>query len=340
MAAANSWVLFGFDLRRLGALWRQGWAEAARWSFFRRLIAPQPVLVRHADGSFARWRGDRSEPLDADRARGAFFAAEVPADDVLFRRLRLPSLPPSEVADAVRLEVATAAPFAEPARVWGWRSDSRDDGGIEVTVAITSRERIEAVLAPAGEAASAHAPELWAFESGRPVVFQGFGEARRQRVQRARLSRDVVLGLIVLGLLVVLAASPVLQARQRVFDAQNEFNALRHETQNVVVARDRLVEDGRRLRELESWLGGGVEPMPLLGRLTDLLPDDAHLTALEAKDGVVTASGLAQNAAALMDVLGARAEFVDFRPSGISRDRATGLETFRIEFRFAPESAR
>jgi len=67
--------------------------------------------------------------------------------------------------------------------------------------------------------------------------------------------------------------------------------------------------------------------------LTRLLPDDAYLVGLELRAGTVSVSGLARNAAGLMEVFGTQPDFADVRPSGISRDRLTNLETFRIEFK-------
>jgi general secretion pathway protein L len=336
-SASNPWELFGFDLRRVGALWSQGWAEIARWPAMRRIVVPLPVTIRHADGTLRRWVGDEAD-VATDAADGAFFGVEVPADAVLFRRMQLPSLTRSEIADAVRLEVSAAAPFPEDRCVWGWRSDPAADGRVVVTLAITSRDQIERLLVTAGEGGGSERPELWAFESGQPVILDGFGESSRRLVERRALLRGLGLVALALCLMVVLVTVPVWQARGQVFDARDQSGALMVETRSVVEARDRLVDRGNRLASVRAWLDEGVALMPLVDRLTELLPDSAHLTGLEVRDGVVIASGLADNAASLMEVLGEQPDFNDFRPSGISRDRVTGLETFRIEFRFTPES--
>lgn len=340
MALTHSWTLFGFDLRKLGGLWQQGWSEAAQWPLLRKLVQPLPVVVRHADGQYVRWIGDHAERLDGAVAKGPFQAFEMPPEAVLFRTLRLPPLTRSELEDAVALEVSAASPFAEADRVWGWRADPAGDGALAVTIAIAARAQAEEVLGTAGEASAEHyRPELWAFDAGRPVVLRGFGEARRRTAQRRCLYRDLLLLAVALGLVLVLAASPVLQARQQVFQAQDAFWKLHGETQDLVAARDRLVDQGARIRAVQAWLDNAPQPMPLLERLTALIPDDAYLTSLEIKRDTVIASGLAQNAAVLIESLGAQPGFVDLRPSGIARDRSSGLETFRVEFRVVAAEA-
>ncbi|AUN95754.1 hypothetical protein C0099_12910 [Pseudazoarcus pumilus] len=330
-------MLFGFDLRRIGALWRQGWAEVARWRPVRRILPQLPVDVHHADGRWLRWSGDAARVLPTAAPTGTHFAIEVPADAVLFRHLRLPALPPEEIEAAVRLDVATAAPFPAERCVTGWRVDATTDGRLDVTLAITSQDQIERLLGAAGDGPRGGQAELWAFDGDRPVVLRGFGERRREAAQRGRLFRVLALCGLALMLAVVLAVVPVWQARSQVFDAQARFDALRIETRSVVDTRDRLVDRGRRVEAVRNWLDAEVPLLPLLDRLTALLPDSAYLTGLEVRDEVVTASGLAQNAAGLMERLGEHPGFADFRPSGISRDRVSGLETFRIEFRFRPE---
>lgn len=343
MAQSNPWNLFGFDLRQLGALWQQGWEEAARWPVLRRLFAPRPVLVLHADGHSALHsaHGESTTPAAPAAAGAGYLAVEVPADEVLFHRFHLPLLSRAEIDAAVQLQVMDISPFAADDSVFGWRSDALGDGRLEITAAITTHGRVEAALARLAAAATlgadAAAPEVWAFERvERPVVLAGFGEARRQADQRRALGWALGLMACALMLALFLIASPVLQARQQVFDAQHAYAALQGETQQVVSVRDGLMTRLQRIDELHAWLDGGVAVLPLLEKLTRLLPDDAYLVGLEIRDQNVIASGRAVNAAQIIEVLSTDPAFVNVRSSGISRDRGTGLEAFRIEFGFAP----
>lgn len=168
---------------------------------------------------------------------------------------------------------------------------------------------------------------------GVPVVFEGFGEGSRLAEQRRQGLKLALLALSALLLVATLLVSPFLQTRERVFDAQAQFDSLRLAAGDAVRARDGLALLVDRQKSLADWQAAAVPVMPLLDRLTTLLPDDAYLVGFELRAETVTVSGLARNAAALMEVFGAQPDFGDVRPSGISRDRLTNLETFRIEFK-------
>nr|MBL8455379.1 PilN domain-containing protein [Zoogloeaceae bacterium] len=331
---ADQWRLFGLDLRGLVSLWRQGWAEAMQWPALRPLVPRNAVGLRRANGSLEVWRGDQQ--IRHDRATRVEHAAiEVPEDCVLVRQLRLPWLAADEIAAAVAIEVAAASPFAPEMRISGWRADAVD-GGVVVTIAMCSRIHVERALEAFGQSggpAAGRNPEVWVMHQGLPVVLEGFGEAGRFGAQRRQLIQLALLCASAVVLLGALVASPVLQARQRVFDAQSQFDALRVEAAEAVRARDGLALLAQRQQSLAAWQADSVPVMPLLDRLTRLLPDDAYLVGLELRAGTVTVSGLAHNAAGLMEVFGTQPDFADVRPSGISRDRLTNLETFRIEFK-------
>lgn len=335
-SSADQWRLFGLDLRGVVSLWRQGWAEALQWPALRALVPRSAVGLRRTDGSLQVWQGDQL--VQGARASSlAHVAVEVPEDCVLLRQLRLPWLAPDEIADAVSIEIATASPFPPDTLVSGWRADPADGGGVAVTIAMSSRSHVERALEArkdfeAGPGA-VRSPEVWAMHQGVPVIFEGFGESSRLAAQR---QQGLKLALLTLGAVLlsgILLVSPFLQARERVFDAQAQFGNLRLAAGDAVGARDGLALLAERQKSLAAWQSATVPVMPLLDRLTTLLPDDAYLVGFELRGETVAVSGLARNAAALMEVFGAQPDFVDVRPSGISRDRATNLETFRIEFK-------
>lgn len=334
-SSADQWRLFGLDLRGLASLWRQGWAEALQWPALRALVPYSAVGLRRTDGSLQAWQGDRVvEGARASRLESV--AVEVPEDCVLVRQLRLPWLAPDEIADAVAIELATASPFPQDALVSGWRTDPVAGGGLAVTIAMSSRSHVERALeahpgfdGPGG----AGRPEVWALHQGLPVVFEGYGESTRLAAQRRQRLKLAALTLSALLLAATLIASPFLQARERVFDAQSQFDSLRLAAVDAVRARDGLALLAERQKSLDAWQAAAVPVMPLLDRLTTLLPDDAYLVGFELRGETVTVSGLARNAAALMEVFGSQPDFSDVRPSGITRDRLSGLETFRIEFK-------
>ena len=94
----------------------------------------------------------------------------------------------------------------------------------------------------------------------------------------------------------------------------------------------------RKRRVLEKASEQRHDVVALIDQITRQLPDDAVLTRLEIAGGTVRLSGQADNAAQLLQTLGAKPAFRDVRaPSGISRGPAGGKEGFTIEFRVAAE---
>ena len=327
----NPWLLFGLDLRMLGTLWRQGWREALRTAPLRHLAPQLPVRVIGADASLQCWQGDHCLP----RALATPFAAiALPDDLVLLRTLQLPLLADAELAQAVALDVSSVAPFPADQVVYGFRSRGVGPGRVAVDVAIAScgavegwiEQRLQGAADPAGV-------EVWAHSPAGVIVLNGFAEPSRARAQRRVMRRNLALAAMLLLLLLSLLLSPFLQARAQVFDAQSRFAQLRAETAAAVDARDRLALVAERSAALQAWRAETPALMPLLERLTELLPDDAFLNSFELRGDTVTISGMSRNAASLMDAFSAQTDFAEIRPSGIARDGRTGLETFTIEFK-------
>lgn len=336
--AHNPWQLFGIDLRQLGALWRSGWEEALKWPVLRQIKPALPVEVILADGRRASWSGTgfRERAAGADGANSGGHAAVVLADDhVLVRELRLPRLSQTDLLHAVTLEVAASSPFDEADQAWGWRNHPVADGTI-VFIAMTSRRFVDAALVRHERPAGSLPLEVWAIVGDLPITIGGYGEGPRLRAERTAFRANVLLCSLLGVLLLALLAQPVWQARQEVFDAQRQHAELTAQSGHILTARERLVRNAQREAELVEWLSRARSPGLLLGRLTEMLPDDSHLTAFELRDDHVLISGLSSNAAALMGRFGNEPSFRDVVPSGISRDRTTGLETFRLEFLWVP----
>ncbi len=118
--------------------------------------------------------------------------------------------------------------------------------------------------------------------------------------------------------------------------AGKPFSALAAEVAPVVAQRDALGKVNLRLQRVADYVAVRPDPRAILGRLSVLIPDSAYLTRFEIRGDTVIIGGLAENAAGLMEIVGAQAEFREVRaPAAITRDRSSGRESFTMEFKLA-----
>lgn len=327
---AGNLTLFGLDLRRGWDAFAQGWADALRWPAFAWLSPQEAIRVTMPDGSI-QWR----EGLSARPARvgkvDAPQAVLLPDEIVLFRDLVLPDLLRRDLEQALTLEVDAHRPFPLEELIWGWRSALRDDGQLDVRLAMTSRRHVDSRLAALGWQTPPAVGELWA-DDAKPIALQGSGDDLRERRLKRRRAR--IIGLIAVCALLVfaLAATPFLLQRQQVFEAQRMQGELQARTAPIVASREALVRNHRHVEAVQQHLRAQIDLPALLEQLTRLLPDNAYLSRLEVSGRTVRIAGLSPNAATLVELLGAQAEFADVRtPTAISRG-AEGNESFTVEF--------
>lgn len=333
---ADSWRLFGLDLRALPRAWRRGWDEARHWPTFAWLSPQEPVRVLLPDGGEALRLG-ASATAAPPRAAARAEAVVLPDSMVLVRELVLPRLTDEDAREALALDVRAASPFPPEQTAWGWHARPAGDR-LVVRVALAARAHVAACLERSRARLQGGEPEVWA-DGEAPVVLQGYGEGARaaRRVRERRRIAAALAGATVLAL--ALATTPVLQARERLLEAQARLAAMEAESARVIAARDALAQANERARALRAHLRERPDALHLLETLTVALPDAAYLTRLEIQGRQVRLSGQADNASELMDTLGARrALFRDVRaPFPISRAAGADKESFTIEFVLAGE---
>jgi general secretion pathway protein L len=324
------------SLRRLASSWIQGWRELAGWGRGAGLLPRVAVELRDLSGQVVRHRF--AAGAGAGKARPPVAALEAPDEGVLLHRLRVPPMSERSVRSALELEVGSVSPFSPEETVWGWRMDRDAGDGRTATLAIASRSHVQDWLDRASRHMPVGAPvEVWARAGEGHVVLQGFDEGVRKGMERRRLLWFLAQLAVAVLLLIALAATPVLQARERVFDAQGRFATIRQDVAEDLQIRDALVQRQQQIDRIRAHFGAQADLVGILGQLTRMLPDDAYLTGFRwNRDGGVVITGLADNAAALIDDLGAEPGLTLLRaPSQISRDRVTGLETFSLTLQLA-----
>jgi len=327
--------LFGIDLAAVPGYLRDGWAEALRWPALRWLTPDDAVRVFHADGTESVRQGVSARRIAAP-ARVRFAAVELAEDSLLRRSLVLPRLTEEELRQAVELDARSASPFPEDELLWGYDVERGDR--LRVEIALTSRPLIEQQLAALGPRLGGVQPEAWV-GGERPFVIPGYGEPAR--LARARRMRLALFGLLAATavLLAALAMTPTLQLRERALEAIRKSEELARTVKPQAQMRDELARLGDQVRLLGKASEQGQDVVALIDQITRQLPDDATLTRLEITGGAtVRIIGQAENAAQLLQTLGANPAFRDVRaPSGIAKAPAGSKEGFTIEFRVGGE---
>lgn len=331
---------FGLDTRLLGREVRAAWQQIQEWPVVAWLSPEVRVRLARADGQTSLWLVDGvyAHSLAGDSSVTRFGAVELPEDDFLLRRIELPPLPLGEVAQAVALEVAGASPFAADDVVWGYAPRRAASGKLEIDIALASRQRVVSHLQGLpGGAWQPEVTEVWAMTgSSSPVIFGGFGEARRIAYAKVRRRGATALLAVALGLMTAAAVTPVAQSRLRAIDAQQAADELTKRVEPLLRQRSVLLRNAKTAQELQELLAEGVDPLFVMDLLTRVLPDDTSLLGLNIQGSKISITGSTPNAAALMQQLSARPELRDVKaPTAATRPMGTTKDSFNIEFTLA-----
>jgi general secretion pathway protein L len=330
----SSLRLFGIDLTAVPGYLREGWSEALRWPALRWLTPDEPIRVVRADGTESIRNGVSTRSIP-EPTKVNFSAVELAEDTVLRRALVLPRLTEQEVREAVELDVRSASPFADDDVAWGYRIERGDR--LRIDVALTSRQLIQRQIEALRPRLGGSEPEVW-IAGEPPMVIPGYGESAR--LASARRIRWMLFGLLaVLALLLAaLAVTPTLQLRERALEAVRRSEDLARAVAPQVQKRDEIARLGEQIALLRKASGQRQDVVALLDQITRQLPDDAVLNRLEMTGATVRITGQADNAAQLLQTLGANPAFREVRaPAGITRAPAGSKEGFTIEFRVGPE---
>lgn len=326
---------FGLDLRSLAREWRLAWADVLQSRWLSWLTPEAVVQLRQADGAASLWRGDQRLSSGAPARLPQFHAIEAEPGIVLVRSLTLPRMDAASTVNALALQAQSLSPFAVDDLVWGCRVRAEAQGQQSVDLVLASRQHLARYLQARSHAGDAPEPEVWAvLPEGAPVVLEGYGEgARRANARRGRWLRIGLIALA-LALLGAMAVTPTLQLRARAIQAVNAYDQLAREAAPAVHQREQLLRTADKIGTLSDILAGRIEPLRVLDRLTQVLPDDTSLQRLALKGNKVTISGVAGNASAIMQTLGQQPGVRDVRaPSPATRmGGPSSKENFVIEF--------
>ncbi|MFD2299953.1 PilN domain-containing protein [Paracidovorax citrulli] len=329
----------GVDLRVLWRDIRQPWSHMHDWPVFAWLAPAAPVRVIHPDGRQSVWLGQGRREDHEGAAKPPFTAVELPEDLVLRRSLALPPMTAIDVAHASALEARSVSPFPAGDLAWGHRAQWLPGGNVRVDLVLVSRRQIAQYLADRADILAGAEPEVWVRAGdGDPIVLDGYGEGlRKAHALRWRRTGFALLGTIGL-LLLAIAITPTLQLRERALEAARSYAEVAQRVEPVVRQRESLMQSAEKLTQLSELVSSRIEPLKVLDRLTQLLPDDTYLQSFRLQGAKVTIVGMTANASTLMQLLGNEAGFKEVRaPSAATRMGNTGKESFAIEFMLDPK---
>ncbi|SFD43078.1 PilN domain-containing protein [Paracidovorax konjaci] len=329
----------GVDLRALWREIRQPWLRMHDWPALAWLTPAASVRVLHPDGQQTFWLGDERQGGLAGVGKPPFVAVELPEELVLRRSLALPAMAAVDVANASALEARAISPFVNDDLAWGHRAHWLSSGNVRSDVVLASRRQIAQYLATRLDGLGDIEPEVWVLNGeGQPVVLEGYGESLRYahalRWRRAGYALLVLIGLLSLAVMI----TPSLQLRFRALEAAQSYADVAKRTAPVVRQRELLMQSAEKLTLLSELVATRIEPLKVLEKLTQLLPDDTALQSFRLQGSKVTIAGMTSNSSALMQLLGNEAGFKEVRaPSAATRMGNTGKEAFSIEFQLDPQ---
>ena len=321
----------GVDLALLWRDMREPWRNVHQWPLLAWLTPQPPVLLRQADGRQSVWVGGKQ--IDS-RTVPQFTAVELPDDYVLRRPLSMPAMAHDDALAAMALEARSSSPFDAADMVWGYTPHGKlTAAGQSVELVIASRKQIAQYLAGLPADVGTSTPEVWVLSgTAAPAVLCGYGEPARETFCSHRRRVGLVLvACLALGC-GVLAVTPSIQLRARAIQAATAYEDIAKKSAPAVRQREQLLSTVEAVSALAELTNGRIEPLLVLDKLTQVLPDDTALQHFKLQGNKLSFSGQTGNPSALMQLLGEVPGFKEVHaPTAATRLGLSGKEVFSVE---------
>ena len=275
--------------------------------------------VEQADGFLLRWAGGREigvvgadgviKAKRAPRLTGVPVAVRLGDRHRIVDRIVYPAATKGYLSAVIGNQIDRLAPFDEKDAVYAWRIDGEEPAGdtgnetIGVLISIASRRRLLEAARPLVVAGLVPARLVVGDDKVAPIVTvsldAGAGEVQRTR----RLVNAVVVVLVILGI-VGYAGTWWLQhgLDNDLAAAEADLAARRAAVDDALQHRSDSAADQQRIAEIAADKTRR-DALPVLERLSALLPDTTYLTKLEANGADVHVSGFAADPASLVPLL-------------------------------------
>lgn len=332
--SSDNWMLFGYDVRDFGRLWRVAWMDF--------LWADDSPVKNQLDDIVSVQRGSESGAYQAGRrvehGQVALRAVALPEDLVLVRKLSLPPAALPNLESVVDLEVNASSPFSTDDTTAGSVLLPGGTEKLELRIVIASRSAVMSYLSREHEVHEATEREVWAEVDGHWVVLRGFGEGRRRTSYRQRLQRagGMLAAAAFLSLLIV--AVNVGFKRLELNQLENLAAHTQREAATAMELRGQLTNVNETISEVNRLVAAYPSPHAELERLTRLLGDDAFIQQFQMTGREIRLRGQATDAAGIMQLLTEQDAYSSVTaPQAISKISSSTKEQFYLNITLALE---
>jgi general secretion pathway protein L len=159
---------------------------------------------------------------------------------------------------------------------------------------------------------------------------------RRRHPERAGRLLRLLLGLLLLGLAAAALLLPLLAQRSIAIDLGAQVAQARTQAAKIAALRDQIEQDEKAANFVVEQKRAAPYLVPLLARLTELIPDDTWINQLNYAKGQVDFAGESKQASALIELLARDPAFhnITFR-SPIIGVRNADKERFHIQLDYS-----
>jgi|GEM_PF-5227988 len=332
-ASRQRWDFFGIDLRS----WWLGFCGAWREVFWDhgsgvRAWVDEPVSLYRA--------GTLLNTGTANVTKAKARAELLPDAMVLIKRLPLPKGLALDLPSLVQGEVLASSPFKTDDTAFGWRLLEGPHRQHEVLLAIVSKSAVMGHLHSLDAHLSVNSVEVWAEDSGKYVVINGFAEQQRDIRYRKRLWQLGGMAVMVALAFLIATSAPMVYKAVQITELEASLAQVQGQVSKSVKLRSSLTAANQRVEQLNTITQSSARPLEPLNRLTQQLGDDASLLSYQQKGHIVTIEGVANNAAELLQRLSQSGHYEDVKPvSAIRAVSRSTKERFKVELMLKPAQA-
>ncbi len=328
--SSQNWELFGYDMRQLGRHFMAAWRELL-WAYDSpvRTRLDEPVSLRSPAAATVYQAG-----LPSGLSEARCSAILLDDDLALSRNLRLPLAVEAELDAVLALEVNANSPFSSEDTGAGWVLTSRDENHIYLTLVIVSLSASMTYISQQYGGHDANAQEVWVDVAGQMAVINGFGESQREQLYRRRLLKvGVMVGAA--GLILLLTAGVAAGLKKLEYDHLESVSAeTQREAADATQMRSAVNAANETIAAVNQITANYPSAHFHLGRLTELLGDDAFVERLAINGLEIDVRGRAVDASAIMELLTEQADYREVTAaSPIRKIPGTGVEQFHLKVR-------